>query len=90
MTVPSGISNGLTGVNPTFDILMNTNLLHCSVYNENCTATGAQITDFNIWSSSMSEKDMIDWTSCIRYEVYLCTRVQDRKAPKKSKPLSEI
>ena len=64
MKVPGGISEGLTKVNPTTETLLNVNLLKCSVYHENCTAPGALITDFNLWSSSMSEKDMSDWTSC--------------------------
>ena len=64
MKVPGGISDGLTKVNPTTEVLLNANLLQCSVYHENCTAPGALITDFNIWSSSMSETDMTDWTSC--------------------------
>ena len=68
MQVPGGISDGLTNLNPTTKILLNVNLLQCSVYNENCTAPGALITDFNIWSSYMLEKDMIDWTRC-RYVI---------------------
>ena len=64
MLVPGGISDGLTNVNPTTELLLNVNLLQCSAYDENCTAPGALITDFNIWSSSMLEKDMTNWTNC--------------------------
>ena len=69
MNVPAGISDGLTKVNPTTKILLNVNLLQCSVFQENCTAPGALITDFNMWSSSLSVKDMTDWTRC-RYTSY--------------------
>ena len=31
---------------------------------QDCTAPGALVTDFNIWDSSMSDIELIHWTSC--------------------------
>ena len=30
-----------------------------------CTTPGAMYTDYNVWLGELSEKELIDWTSCL-------------------------
>ena len=31
---------------------------------QDCTAPGSMITDFNIWDASLSDPDLLSWTTC--------------------------
>ena len=47
------------------DLLLNVYLMRCANdFEKDCTAPGAMATDFNIWTRSLDDEELIDWTSC--------------------------
>ena len=47
------------------DLLLKVHIMTCpNDFEKDCTAPGAQATDFNIWSRSFNDQELIDWTSC--------------------------
>ena len=47
------------------ELLLKVYLMRCANdYEKDCTAPGAMATDFNIWSRSLDDRELIEWTSC--------------------------
>jgi hypothetical protein len=53
----------LSNVTIPSSFLQNTYLGMCS-YEGGCSGPEGQISDFNVWDRALSEKEMIDWTTC--------------------------
>ena len=43
-------------------VLTNVFLMTCG--DGGCTQPGGMATDFNIWDMAMTDKELIDWTTC--------------------------
>ena len=47
------------------EFLLQVYLMRCANdYEKECNNFGAQMTDFNMWSRSLSDQELFDWTSC--------------------------
>ena len=47
------------------EFLLQVYLMRCANdYEKECNNFGAEMTDFNMWSRSLSDQELFDWTSC--------------------------
>ncbi len=55
----------LVNVSIPADFLSKVYLGRCAYdYINTCSLPGGQISDFNVWSRALTEKEMQDWTTC--------------------------
>ena len=55
----------LKGVEIPEDFLSKVYIARCNFdYKNTCSSPEGQVSDFNIWSKSLSVDEMKDWTSC--------------------------
>ena len=59
------IDENLKDLTVPTELLLKVYLMRCANdYEKDCTAPGAMATDFNIWSRSFDDRELIEWTSC--------------------------